>query len=63
MVSSANLNDKNNLEEHLLPGLNAKGVPGDLSGVYPFKYNDLEYLKFLVDEKNVGVIKMELLVI
>ena len=57
---AANLNDKNNLEEHLLPGLNAKGVPGDLSGtVYPFNYNDLEYLKFLVDEKNVGVIKME----
>lgn len=59
---AANLNDEGNagLDGHLLPGLSPNGVPGDLRGtVFPFHYNNFEELKALVDDRNVGVIKME----
>lgn len=57
---ATNLEDGNQLDEHLLPGLNPLGVPDKLSGsVHPFRYNDFDTLKALVDEKNIGVIKME----
>ena len=57
---SSNITNKNSLEQHLLPNLSTKGVPKKLKGtVYPFKYNDFNYLKKIVREKNIGVIKME----
>ena len=57
---SANHNNKDELSNHLLSGLNPNGVPLNLkNSVFPFMYNDYEYLKKLVDEKNIGVIKME----
>ena len=57
---SSNLKNKKNLETHLLPNLAIEGVPKKLKGtVYPFKYNDLEYLKKLIRKKNIGIIKME----
>ena len=59
---AANLNDEGNagLDGHLLPGLSPDGVPSDLRGtVFPFHYNDFEGLKALVDDRNIGVIKME----
>ncbi len=57
---SVNLNDSNGLDGHLLPGLEPKGVPKNLAGsVYPFEYGDFNGLKNLVNEKNIGIIKME----
>lgn len=57
---SSNLKDSNNLNEHLLEGLETNGVPKALQGTtFPFKYNDLDYLERLITEKNIGVIKME----
>jgi glutamate-1-semialdehyde aminotransferase/spore coat polysaccharide biosynthesis protein SpsF (cytidylyltransferase family) len=57
---SSNLMNKKNLEQHLLRNLSIKGVPKKLKGtVYPFKYNDLKQLKRIIRDKNIGVIKME----
>jgi len=60
---SANLNSKegNNLDNHLLRGLNIKGVPKKLKKtVFPFKYGNLEELNKIIKENNIGVIKMEI---
>ncbi len=57
---SANLGDDDSLAGHLLPGLEPKGVPENLRGtVLPFNYNNYAELKALVDEHEIGVIKME----
>lgn len=57
---SANLGDDENLAGHLLPGLEPNGVPDNLKGtVYPFNYNDFEGLQALVNQHDIGVIKME----
>ena len=57
---SANLSDDANLDGHLLPGLEPKGVPRNLQGtVIPFNYNDIEGLSALVSQHDIGVIKME----
>ena len=57
---SANHNDGDVLSGHLLPGLSPKGVPKNLkNSVYPFNYNDYEKLKSIIDENDIGVIKME----
>lgn len=57
---SANLGDDENLAGHLLPGLEAKGVPGNLSGtVFPFTYNNYAELEALINRHDIGVIKME----
>ena len=57
---ATNLESDRNLNNHLLPGLNPKGVPKSLVGsVFPFEYNDFESLKKIVDENKIGVIKME----
>ena len=59
---AANLNNEGNagLDGHLLPGLEPMGVPKSLQGtVFPFHYNNFEELETLVKEKNIGVIKME----
>ena len=57
---SANLGDSENLAGHLLPGLSPKGVPQNLRGtVFPFNYNNFEELEALVNEHDIGVIKME----
>lgn len=59
---AANLNSENNLETHLLPGLTPKGVPTSLLGtIYPFEYNNFEQLKNIVDNFDIGVIKMEVM--
>ena len=42
---SANLNNDENLDGHLLAGLKPKGVPRNLKGtVFPFNYNCFEEL-------------------
>ena len=59
---SANLSDDKSLDGHLLPGLEPKGVPRNLRGtVFPFSYNNFAELKALVETRNIGVIKMEVL--
>ena len=57
---STNLKGVNELEEHLLPGLEPNGVPIELRGtVIPFVYNDIERLKEIVNEHDLAAIKME----
>ncbi len=57
---AANLKNKDGLESHLLPGLEANGVPNNLEGtIFPFEYNDFENLEQLVNENDIGTIKME----
>lgn len=57
---ATNLGDKNKLTDHLLPGLEPRGVPQNLCGsVLPFQYNNYSELEALVRDNNVGVIMME----
>ena len=57
---SANLSDEAGLDGHLLPGLEPNGVPRNLKGtVFPFNYNNFEELTDLVNQQEIGVIKME----
>ena len=57
---AANLGDKQNLAGHLLPGLSPSGVPQNLSNsVLPFNYNNYKELLSIVDNNDIGVIKME----
>lgn len=57
---SANLGDEKSLDGHLLPGLEPKGVPGNLRGtVFAFSYNNFAELEALVNTREIGVIKME----
>ncbi len=56
---ATNLKGENNLSDHLLPGLEPKGVPQGLAGsVRPFRYNNIEELYKVVDDK-VGAIVIE----
>jgi len=57
---SANHNDGDELSGHLLPGLSPNGVPKNLkNSVYPFNYNNFEELLSIVENNDIGVIKME----
>ena len=57
---SANIKDKNNLNTHLMSGLNPKGVPNELKGTsIPFNYNDFDQLKKITDRHDLAAIKME----
>lgn len=59
---SANHNDGDELSKHLLPGLSPKGVPKSLkNSVYPFNYNNYNELLSIVDNNDIGVIKMEVM--
>jgi len=57
---SVNLRGKNKLSKHLLKGLEPAGVPKSLKdSVYPFTYGNYEELLKIVNNKNIGTIKME----
>lgn len=57
---SANHNGGDELSGHLLGGLSPKGVPKNLKDtVYPFNYNNFPELLSIVDNNEIGVIKME----
>ena len=58
---SANLADDKNLDGHLLPGLEPKGVPRCLIGTsFPFNYNRIDELENIVSKnKDIGVIVVE----
>jgi glutamate-1-semialdehyde 2,1-aminomutase len=59
---SANISDTDNLDNHLLQGLSTAGVPSNLRGtVHPFGYNDLSALESIIESKDIGVIKMEVM--
>ena len=59
---SANLNNDKNLDGHLLPGLDSKGIPRGLKGsVLTFNYNNFDELDTVVKDHNIGVIIMEVL--
>src|ERR1019366_8951818 len=54
---AANLGDESRLSTHLLPGLEAKGVPRSLANTtLPFSYNRFEELEALVRHHEIGVI-------
>lgn len=57
---ASNLANDKNLDGHLLPGLEPRGVPRGLKGtMLPFEYNDIDQLKAIVKKHDVGVIIME----
>jgi len=57
---SSNLADSNNLNTHLMENLPIKGVPKGLKNTtFTFDYNNFDQLKKIVNEKNIGIIKME----
>ena len=57
---AANLKNKNNLNNHLMSGLDPLGVPSNLRNTsFGFEYNNLDQLEKIIREKNIGVIKME----
>ncbi len=57
---AANLKSKKNLDSHLLEGLKIGGVNKGLkNSIFPFKYNDFEGLKKIVNKHKIGIIKME----
>tara|TARA_B110000027_G_C16120095_1_gene302344 strand:+ start:752 stop:2044 length:1293 start_codon:yes stop_codon:yes gene_type:complete len=59
---SANINSKKNLDEHLMSGLNYDGIPENLKNTsFPFPYNNFEYLLKLINQKKIGIIKMEVM--
>ena len=61
MVSSDKLKIKKNLNTHLINDLEINGVPKNLSGsIIPFKYNDFEGLKKIVENKKLST-KMEVI--
>ena len=59
---SANHNRIDNLTGHLIPGLNPNGVPKNLKETaFPFQYNNFDELLDIVNNHNIGVIKMEVI--
>ncbi len=56
---AANLK-KDSLGNHLLPGLQTTGVPKKYKDtIYGFNYGDIDRLKYLIDKKNISIVKME----
>ena len=57
---ATNLQNDSGLEEHLLPGLEPKGVPRALAGsVQPFSFNNLDQLKDIASKYKLAAVKME----
>ena len=57
---AANINNKNNLNSHLLRNIPVNGVPKELKkNIYTFDFNDFNKIKYLVEKKKVKIIKME----
>jgi len=59
---AANIGTKDALGQHLIPGLEPAGVPKGLKGTaLPFKYNDFEALKSIVDRhgRSLAAVVME----
>jgi len=55
-------NSDDQLSNHLLPGLEPLGVPKNLKNtVHPFNYNDFDGLIKIIENNDIGVIKMEVM--
>tara|TARA_B100000686_G_scaffold351775_1_gene451484 strand:+ start:171 stop:2207 length:2037 start_codon:yes stop_codon:yes gene_type:complete len=60
LSTNLNTSSRSNLDTHLIQGLEVKGVPKKLKNtVFPFDYGDLKKLNYIIKNKNIGVIKME----
>ncbi len=57
---SVNLKNKNNLNEHLLPGLKPLGVPKNLlNTTHAFNYGDINQLYKIIKKYDLAAVKME----
>ncbi len=57
---SANINNNSNLNSHLSKSVKVGGVNKKLKNTsFSFNYNDLDRLKYLLKNKKIGIIKME----
>jgi len=57
---SANLKNKSRLNNHLSKDVKIDGVNKKLKNtIFLFKYNDIRKLEYLMKNKNIGIIKME----
>ena len=57
---SLNLNQSDNLDSHLLPGLEPNGVPSNLKNtVFQFNYDKIDELERIITNHEVGTIIME----
>ena len=57
---SANVKNSSNLDEHLLSGLEPKGVPKNLEGTaVPFRYNDINALRKIAQKNELAAIVIE----
>ena len=57
---ATNLRDTAGLAEHLLPGLEAAGVPKALANTtHPFTFNKLDQLREIIDSYDLAAVKME----
>ncbi len=57
---ATNLQNDSGLEEHLLPGLEPRGVPQGLAGsVQPFSFNQFDQLEKIADKHELAAVKME----
>tara|TARA_B100001123_G_C15244533_1_gene1000378 strand:+ start:135 stop:1442 length:1308 start_codon:yes stop_codon:yes gene_type:complete len=57
---AANLKKSSILDNHLLPGLESKGVPKNLKNtIMTFEYNDINRLNEIISNNKIGAIKME----
>ena len=57
---SANIKNKNNLSDHLMKNVPIKGVPKNLKNtVFSFDYNNFQQLENIINNHDIGVIKME----
>ena len=55
---SANLKNRNSLKNHLMGGLDAKGVPKSLKNTsFPFTYNNFDELREITERHDIGVVK------
>ena len=57
---SSNLSNRNNLNYHLTKNVKTAGVNTKLKNTtFLFRYNDIERLEYLLKNKKIGIIKME----
>lgn len=57
---ATNLKNKNNLNKHLLAGLDPKGVPNHLANtIFPFEYGNTKELKMILKKNKIGTIVLE----
>ncbi|MBD3352536.1 MAG: aminotransferase class III-fold pyridoxal phosphate-dependent enzyme [Candidatus Lokiarchaeota archaeon] len=57
---ATNIADPNNLDQHLLEGLQPLGVPKSLANTaIPFQYNQIKQLEEIVEKNDIGVIVVE----